>query len=58
MEIWETSEFPFMVPKQVPIHTYFSEPQNYNPDLVKVMYGCAVLSLATTMVGFPAVFQI
>ena len=23
----------FMVPTEVPIHKYFSEPQNYNPDI-------------------------
>ena len=34
MAIWETFQFPFMVPKEVPIHKCFSEPQNYNPDSI------------------------
>ena len=26
-----------MVPKEVPIHKYFSEPQNYNPDIYSLV---------------------
>ena len=40
-----------MVPKEVPIHKYFSEPQNYNPDIYSLVFlFCTHLPLSATKV--------